>query len=339
MDPPEHTRVRRTTPAGAGPTVTARAAQPPAANHPRWCGADRTRDGRRRAEGEPPPHAGPTRVLTVETSADGNHPRWCGADHARVLATAIEQEPPPLVRGRHPGERQRAGVGGTTPAGAGPTRPPGTATRSSRNHPRWCGADTLYSGRALISGEPPPLVRGRQRRPQVRDGSERTTPAGAGPTGSAQPPLRRVWNHPRWRGADAHSGILSAPDREPPPLVRGRHHHRRTGSVLLRTTPAGAGPTRPPGTATRSSRNHPRWCGADKVRSSPRVTDGEPPPLVRGRRAGGPGDTPSGRTTPAGAGPTVHPGPVHGCCVNHPRWCGADTCWPGVLSVIRVVLS
>ncbi len=285
MDPPEHTRVRRTTPAGAGPTVTARAAQPPAANHPRWCGADRTRDGRRRAEGEPPPlvrgrpccvgddrelvgttpaGAGPTGRVMAERVMWENHPRWCGADRSAAISFAPIREPPPLVRGRRPGRAKGRGAAGTTPAGAGPTSVAAPAGGQAANHPRWCGADYAPARVPGVREEPPPLVRGRLGRDAVLPGEGRTTPAGAGPTPTSTP-------GPRYRP-------------EPPPLVRGR---------LVAAASAGD-----------KASNHPRWCGADVGNAWVCDLSWEPPPLVRGRPVPIPQVPGASRTTPAGAGPT-----------------------------------
>ncbi len=280
--PPE-TRFR-TTPAGAGPT-TARAALPsPVGNHPRWRGADSAKRAAMTPRAEPPPlargrqidaqvaggeprttpaGAGPTCSPPPAALPTRNHPRWRGADPPDPPLVGPAGEPPPLARGRLEVGGGQVEIGGTTPAGAGPTstRPPSVSP--GQNHPRWRGADRSGTKARARSREPPPLARGRLSKGVDDDVLVGTTPAGAGPTASAVVGTAGASNHPRWRGADLPEGPLMFGCGEPPPLARGRPARVRYGLHRRRTTPAGAGPTIVPGRIPRSGKNHPRWRGAD----------------------------------------------------------------------------
>ncbi len=254
----------RTTPAGAGPTTASPPRSPPGTNHPRWRGADsrRIRSTVRRAEPPPlargrhvsqigellgarttPAGAGPTGPAYADTVPKSNHPRWRGADARPGRGRSPRREPPPLARGR-PGDgvRDRA-ARGTTPAGAGPTRRPYHQHRQPANHPRWRGADWPGSAGRVQGLEPPPLARGRLSGLPLPEADRGTTPAGAGPTRRISTPPCGPTNHPRWRGADAQHGAALAWLDEPPPLARGRRALEGGRPTLVRTTPAGAGPT------------------------------------------------------------------------------------------------
>ncbi len=193
-------------------------------------------------------------------------------------------------------------------------------------------------------GEPPPLARGRRQaarpygaRPRTtplargrrhcrrrHPGHRGTTPAGAGPTAQRATAAGNRANHPRWRGADRWPTWSGWTPREPPPLARGRQMTAFTKIATLRTTPAGAGPTRRRRRRGRGTRNHPRWRGADAAEVEPGDSLGEPPPLARGRPRPEGAQARRPRTTPAGAGPTVARCGWRGAAGNHPRWRGAD---------------
>jgi len=235
-------------------------------------------------------------------------------------------EPPPLARGRHPQPRRRDRPRRTTPAGAGPTRRRPGARCTTRNHPRWRGADVRRLLKRTPPLEPPPLARGRRRERAGAGTGTRTTPAGAGPTSTPNARRGRCGNHPRWRGADSGDELDALVADEPPPLARGRLRQGRACGVPRRTTPAGAGPT--PGRTFRrgTGTNHPRWRGADAYIPTRWPTYREPPPLARGRPRDGRVGPRALRTTPAGAGPTDRPSAAAPAAGNHPRWRGADVC-------------
>ncbi len=274
----------RTTPAGAGPTLVVSVASPLTGNHPRWRGADHAA-GRWPGRGaEPPPlargrplhrtpvlgtrgttpaGAGPTAPPRLRIRRSTNHPRWRGADWRWRTREQTSREPPPLARGRHTRRQEGADGQRTTPAGAGPTVLRPSLVEPLGNHPRWRGAD---GGCQRGSGgvcEPPPLARGRRVIVSADVSSVGTTPAGAGPTPGPPCAPSPHANHPRWRGADRDQRDAGTTDLEPPPLARGRPRPADARIRAARTTPAGAGPTRPPPESTGRRANHPRWRGAD----------------------------------------------------------------------------
>ncbi|SHL21327.1 hypothetical protein SAMN05443637_12145 [Pseudonocardia thermophila] len=233
-----------TTPAGAGTTPGRRPATPGPGDHPRRRGDDleaaevaATLPGPPpQARGRLPPGSRPRGCAGTTPAGAGttmrgartqlrtrDHPRRRGDDIASRTLSSAGWGPPPQARGRplHP----RVGVVavGTTPAGAGTTRP-------RRRQTAWrCGPPPQARGR-LVVGEDHVIVGG-------------TTPAGAGTTTRLVRRSSSRRDHPRRRGDD---------------VLREHRHDPVRG-----TTPAGAGTTRWPGRVARRRWDHPRRRGDD----------------------------------------------------------------------------
>ena len=211
----------------------------------------------------------------------------------------------PRVRGRPSTLTARLRETGLIPAGAGQTSAGCGTRRSSRAHPRGCGADSSHRPLANPVGGSSPQVRGRLAGPQDRWGGGGLIPAGAGQT---LPPILP---------GCVHSSGSS-------PRVRGRRGGRRGDRGGLGLIPAGAGQTNDELAARRSNTAHPRGCGADfalffrfdaSLGSSPRV---------RGRQLQQFAGFHRPRLIPAGAGQTRRTRPSRSRMTAHPRGCGAD---------------
>ncbi len=93
--------------------------------------------------------------------------------------------------------------------------------------------------------------------------SRRNTPARAGKTrwsGSAQ---ASRWKHPRSRGEDLSIFGLTTPEKETPPLARGRLQHTVSATEFLGNTPARAGKTKVLAQLVNHIQKHPRSRGED----------------------------------------------------------------------------
>ena len=152
---------------------------------------------------------------------------------------------------------------GTTPAHAGKTLRACPSPWKSGDHPRACGEDTTYADQIAGVWGPPPRMRGRRCVRALRPGSRGTTPAHAGKTRTITRALSIPSDHPRACGEDFVKTYSSAPDRGPPPRMRGRHRCRRGKSRRRGTTPAHAGKTSPIPCCWWPSGDHPRACGED----------------------------------------------------------------------------
>ncbi len=165
-----------------------------------------------------PAGVGTTRPRCAPASSEATTPLVRGR-----LATGLDQpggvRAAPAGRGRRdggagPGDGRRA-----TPAGAEST-PPG---RGRASNPCRCGDDRAARTTPSMTGEQPPLARGRQ---GVSDGEVavvRATPAGAGTIAPEGPPSRGPRRYPRRRGDDTPGGSSRSPSPELPPRTRGRH--------------------------------------------------------------------------------------------------------------------
>ncbi|SER95533.1 hypothetical protein SAMN05443377_1223 [Propionibacterium cyclohexanicum] len=191
---PRHQPRRRTlglTPAFAGKT-----------------GPGSSRDPREGA-GLTPAFAGKTAARCRTRRRAAAHPRIRGEDASGLPHPGPEQGSPPHSRGRLavlPECREEPGL---TPAFAGKTHRGSPPTTCRRAHPRIRGEDRYRSVMAEWLVGSPPHSRGRPRcghSPTRRAG---LTPAFAGKTGRQGRYLRLRSAHPRIRGEDTSSQILS----------------------------------------------------------------------------------------------------------------------------------
>ena len=108
------------------------------------------------------------------------------------------------------------------------------------------------------------------------------------------------------------------------PLVRGQRRRTRCHRLRRRIIPARAGPT--PVVRVRGwfQPDHPRSCGANGVRGSPRPASGGSSPLVRGQRSSRISPACVRRIIPARAGPTSSERHAPSTMTDHPRSCGAN---------------
>ena len=318
-------RIAGLIPAGAGQTCIPANSSPPNTAHPRRCGADlrpiaiatspwgSSPQVRGRLSPCPrltcttrliPAGAGQTASFPARRPSSRAHPRRCGADVIFGFISAGWQGSSPQVRGRHhPGDRPDHTTG-LIPAGAGQTSPGRGTCRTSRAHPRRCGADVdLHLCKRHYLGSSP-QVRGRQRECALRLVVNGLIPAGAGQTRL----VSAIW----------------LPTMGSSPQVRGRRlggpgERRRDGLI-----PAGAGQTDGTAFAGFGAGAHPRRCGADYLVCCSNSVQSGSSPQVRGRLASGvPGGVPVG-LIPAGAGQTFGVLQQLGSIGAHPRRCGAD---------------
>ena len=169
------------------------------------------------------------------------------------------------------------------PARAGPTRPPSTSRSLKPDHPRSCGANFTPVETGSTPAGSSPLVRGQPE--LVLDPVERVRiiPARAGPTESPSKHQMALSDHPRSCGANMGGNPEAEAQFGSSPLVRGQRRRTRCHRLRRRIIPARAGPT--PVVRVRGwfQPDHPRSCGANGVRGSPRPASGGSSPLVRGQ--------------------------------------------------------
>ena len=187
-------------------------------DHPRACGENR-REGRRvrwkrgspprvrgkhlaeveegKAERITPARAGKTPRKSDRRAARRDHPRACG-ENARSRASArCEAGSPPRVRGKLLFLGVALCAHRITPARAGKTVRLFRCVPRPEDHPRACGENVNSAREAMLVGESPPRVRGKQGQQTADFLRCRITPARAGKTSPlpASAPISK--DHPR----------------------------------------------------------------------------------------------------------------------------------------------
>ena len=253
-----------------------------------------------------------------------DHPRSCGANIECRQDIAEAYGSSPLVRGQPLREIPLISHLRIIPARAGPTRwwiPP---TSFRADHPRSCGANALITICTCSESGSSPLVRGQHCGPARIGWLGRIIPARAGPTCLIQLSRTSAPDHPRSCGANAPLSLSYSNERGSSPLVRGQRPIPSSPTRTRRIIAARAGPTPSITPQKGDVADHPRSCGANRVRLTLAEIVNGSSPLVRGQLAYIIVICTAVRIIPARAGPTkwcyiiLHKFP------DHPRSCGAN---------------
>ena len=152
-------------------------------------------------DGITPAGAGHTQCHGSHLCCSRDHPRRCGAYDTDGEVQMMYWGSPPQVRGIRSLMYCHTSRSGITPAGAGHTHLFRTSSQRLWDHPRRCGAYTIFSFVPCERKGSPPQVRGillcEIYRPQIAG----ITPAGAGHTQKSAYGLPAVGDHPRRCGA------------------------------------------------------------------------------------------------------------------------------------------
>ncbi len=208
---------------------------PQARGRPQGVGRSRLPDG------ATPAGAGTTSNPRWRSSGPADHPRRRGDDAFGAPKLTPAKGPPPQARGRHSQDVAGLQSRGTTPAGAGTTRPRATRTSRTTDHPRVRGDDSSVRCAICALIGPLPCVRGRFEAKGWTSLKSGTTPACAGTiersTARRPPPA----DHPRVCGDDYVRSRAPGLMGGPPPRVRGRSSGQLLRHLVGGTTPACAG--------------------------------------------------------------------------------------------------
>ena len=252
-----------------------------------------------------PAHAGSTLSARAPCRRGADHPpRMRGALELADSHPYLDTFPgsPPRMRGAHQDHGDPVEGCRITPAHAGST--PGAARGPERrpDHPRACGehspeefGSTLARGSPRACGEhaegcgptqessgSPPRMRGALLAPRSRLALRRITPAHAGSTPSHPPTATLALDHPRACGEHRHAGAQVGAVIGSPPRMRGAPDQRDQPPHRPRITPAHAGSTSRPMSTAESAADHPRACGEHSRPSSTQGHTAGSPPRMRG---------------------------------------------------------
>ena len=170
----------------------------------------------------------------------------------------------------------------------------------------------------------PPQVRGKLGHYADGIGVIRITPAGAGKTFFVAASPSVTTDHPRRCGENRVRQYQTLLRTGSPPQVRGKQHSFCQTSCHPRTTPAGAGKTKPLALLYYAYADHPRRCGENCCCNLAHLFPHGSPPQVRGKLASRLLAPACVRITPAGAGKTRQDDTCRLDLRDHPRRCGEN---------------
>ena len=176
----------------------------------------------------------------------------------------------------------------------------------------------------LAPPESPPHARGRELDSFGRVEDQGITPACAGKRPSCRRCTRYSRNHPRVRGEESLTVMVTVAFLESPPRARGRGNNNYHALPICGITPACAGKRHERRGSVRHIRNHPRVRGEEWSCSSRRCPAPESPPRARGRATFDPTCCDRNGITPACAGKRACGGRRAEPVWNHPRVRGEE---------------
>ena len=271
-----------------------------------------------------PACAGKTFIRYFQKSWRAAHPRVCGENQRPCQSPVNRAGSSPRVRGKQI-DAKAAELGfGLIPACAGKTGDFDFIQGGGRAHPRVCGENSLEFPRNTELTGSSPRVRGKRRGSLAFAFRVGLIPACAGKTtsGSGRWAISRA--HPRVCGENAARGRRRVETQGSSPRVRGKQERNREGVMFYRLIPACAGKTTRRQTLATLPRAHPRVCGENTTRVSPRPRLRGSSPRVRGKlaKSGQPRLSPG--LIPACAGKTHFSGFGIFFAKAHPRVCGEN---------------
>ena len=206
------------------------------------------------------------------------------------------------MRGKVPVHKRHHTGKGITPACAGKSPRPQTASHREEDHPRVCGEKPLRRRRGIQEMGSPPRVRGKAVRVVPVFDVNGITPACAGKSWLCSLFLVVPKDHPRVCGEKSMENSMNIDKQGSPPRVRGKDVVVKFHPILSGITPACAGKRRQAARRRYAGGDHPRVCGEKFFFLLSICIYTGSPPRVRGKvRAEAVNDDPTG-ITPACAG-------------------------------------
>ena len=190
------------------------------------------------------------------------------------------------------------------------------------DHPRVCGEQGLYPGKAPQFLGSPPRVRGTADANARFLTNCRITPACAGNRLTIWPGGEYIQDHPRVCGEQVKPFLESDGAIGSPPRVRGTDIGLPPRLVDHWITPACAGNSAWWGVGPGRTGDHPRVCGEQYDINHAWVCAQGSPPRVRGTASLKPDKSSFTRITPACAGNRLYSLPLPRISGDHPRVCG-----------------
>ena len=169
-----------------------------------------------------PAHAGKTSSGSRPPAPPRAHPRSRGENYERKTGQPITSGSSPLTRGK-PRVRYLILLRiGLIPAHAGKTHQPNDVTQITQAHPRSRGENSPDGSERRVYKGSSPLTRGKLTSLALREVSLGLIPAHAGKTACSCAAWTGPPAHPRSRGENSSSSLLSSSEAGSSPLTRGK---------------------------------------------------------------------------------------------------------------------
>ena len=206
----------------------------------------------------------------------------CGENRSAPLDNAPSTGSSPRVRGKRDAAFAGWGSPRLIPARAGKTWAAWSTSSPPPAHPRACGENPILHASSAAGSGSSPRVRGKRRRGSAQAHEVRLIPARAGKTARGAAPSRSGGAHPRACGENvpASGSPVTVPGSSP--RVRGKHEDDAADPRKSRLIPARAGKTTRSPCSGCPRGAHPRACGENLSKTSPR----SPPSWLIPARAG-----------------------------------------------------
>ena len=253
-----------------------------------------------------PACAGKTLPPTWTAAPTRAHPRVCGENAHRPGRRIQARGSSPRVRGKLCVHVSAPAGAGLIPACAGKTVCRYPAEPRGRAHPRVCGENSAAVRLLRCARGSSPRVRGKLLRPRHLANASGLIPACAGKTKGVTMHSLRHTAHPRVCGENNATRAANLLSPGSSPRVRGKQPARPLRIEAMGLIPACAGKTEAPVNFPRGHRAHPRVCGENSPAIGKASGTPGSSPRVRGKHDAGGGVELVGGLIPACAGKTVY---------------------------------
>ena len=230
-----------------------------------------------------PAHAGKTRLRASWAWRTWAHPRLRGENPIIVACRLPAAGSSPLTQGKPMPFIGNSHPKGIIPAHAGKTRRKPVQHDRHRDHPRSRGENTSVKPKSKIAWGSSPLTRGKHAPVWSAHAGHGLIPARAWKTGPTPTRAKPSKAHPRSRGENFQSWVVSLPAPGSSPLTRGKRRRLQLAGQLPGLIPAHAGKTwrLQPGRRVRWA--HPHSRGENTARAIALSVPCGSSPLTRGK--------------------------------------------------------
>ena len=277
-----------------------------------------------------PAHAGKTRLRASWAWRTWAHPRLRGENPIIVACRLPAAGSSPLTQGKPMPFIGNSHPKGIIPAHAGKTRRKPVQHDRHRDHPRSRGENTSVKPKSKIAWGSSPLTRGKHAPVWSAHAGHGLIPARAWKTGPTPTRAKPSKAHPRSRGENFQSWVVSLPAPGSSPLTRGKRGGCNQAAVFVGLIPTHAGKTLRGRSPYQCPAAHPRSRGENPTLliTTPHVQGSSP--LTRGKHRGGGLDLRDDGLIPTHAGKTPYPAMRSLSLRDHPRSRGENRSPSGV---------